>query len=253
VSPGVLVFGAHPDDAELAFGGIVARLTSSGVPVTLVDLTAGERASRGEPEVRGREAAEAARRLGAERLCLGLPDQGLRGEDLDQRRALVEVVRRIRPRAVLAPHPVEGHPDHQAASRLAELAVEEARFRRSSAAGERHVVEQLFFAWPAAGADQGGGAGGGGELGGGLIVDISGFLPAKLEALRAHGSQFDAGDGPETRLATGGFLEIVEARARVAGAAIGVRYGEGLIWRGALSLSRWLAGWAGGAETGSGK
>jgi bacillithiol biosynthesis deacetylase BshB1 len=253
MSASVLAIGAHPDDAELSYGATIARLTALGERVTIVDLTAGERASRGDRETREREAAEAARLLGAGRVCAGLPDQGLVGEDLEQRRTLVEIIREHRPRIILAPHPAEGHPDHRAASQLVELAAEEARFWRSAAAGERHVVDQLFFAWPAAGADQSGGAGGGGEMGGGVIVDVGGFLPHKLDALRAHGSQFAAGEGPETRLASSGFLDLVEARARVAGAAIGVKYGEGFLWRGALALTPWLAVWIGSGqrETGS--
>jgi bacillithiol biosynthesis deacetylase BshB1 len=240
-----MAFGAHPDDVELSFGATIARLTDAGARVTIADLTAGERGSRGEAATREREAAEAARTLGAERICLGLPDLGLSGEDPDQRRTIVGAIRQHRPEIVLAPHPNEGHPDHRAAARLIELAAEEARFWRSEAPGERHVIDQLLFAWPAAGADQSGGAGGGGELGGGLVVDVTATFERKRGALLCYGSQFSSEEGPETRLAGGEFLEVVEARARIAGAAIGVRYGEGFGWRGALALVPALAAWIG--------
>jgi N-acetylglucosamine malate deacetylase 1 len=248
VTADVLAFGAHPDDAELSFGATLARLAGAGARVVIADLTGGERGTRGDPARRAAEAAAAARELGvAERVCLALPDLGLRADDPAQVRAAVELVRRCRPALVLAPHPEEGHPDHRAGAALVERACLEARFTRADADGERHVVEQLLFAWPAAGAEQGGGAGGGGRLGGGLVVDVSATWAAKRAALLCYASQFGAGPGPETRLSRDGFLELVEARARVAGAAVEARYGEGFTWRGALRLGGAVAAWLGAA------
>ena len=234
----VLAFGAHPDDIELAYGGTLARLSEEGRSIALVDLTAGERGSRGDVETRLQEAAAARERIGAAtRECLSLPDLGLRSDEATHRRRVIEAIRRLRPRLVLAPHPEEGHPDHREASRMIELACEESRFWRVEAEGERHIVEQLLFSWPAAGATQSGGAGGGGSFGGGFVVDVTSTFEKKREALLSYRSQFEANPGPETRLAAGEFLELVEARARVAGAAVGVRFGEGFVWRGALSLA----------------
>lgn len=241
----VLAFGAHPDDAELAYGATLARLALAGVSVRIVDLTAGERGSRGDRATRAREARESARVLGVERECLELPDLGITSDDPRQVRALVEAIRRMRPRLVLAPHPEEGHPDHRLGAGLIERACLEARLAGAEGAGERHVVEQLLFAWPAAGAAQGGGAGGGGGLGGGLVVDVTATFEQKRAALSCYGSQFDPGPGPATRLSSPDFLELVEARARVAGAAIEARYGEGFTWRGTLRLSSHFASWLG--------
>jgi bacillithiol biosynthesis deacetylase BshB1 len=251
VTTHVVAFGAHPDDAELAYGATLARLAAAGARVVIVDLTAGERGSRGDPERRAREAAAAARELGAAgRECLGLPDLALRPDEPAHTRAIAEALRRLRPAVVLAPHPEEGHPDHRIGSGLIERACLEARLWRADAAGQRHVVEQLLFAWPAAGAEQGGGAGGGGRLGGGLVVDVGPTFAAKRAALACYESQFGAGPGPETRLARAGFLELVEARARVAGAAIEAAFGEGLTWRGALRADGALAAWLGAAAGG---
>lgn len=248
----LLVVSAHPDDAELSFGGLVAAAVERGLAVVLADATRGERATRGDAATRAAEAAEAARRLGVKaRLQIGLPDLGLAAHDLGQRRAVVELVRAQRPQLVLGPHPEEGHPDHQALSRLLRDAVEEARIGGSPAAGERHAVRQLLFAWPAAGADQSGGAGGGGALGGGAVVDVSHTFARKLEAIAAYASQF-ATPGAATRLSGGSFLELVEARARLAGAAVGVRYGEGVCWRGAVSTDA-LALLATGAASAAGR
>jgi LmbE family N-acetylglucosaminyl deacetylase len=42
----VMVVLAHPDDAEVAAGGTIARLTKSGVRVRVVKMTSGNRGSR---------------------------------------------------------------------------------------------------------------------------------------------------------------------------------------------------------------
>jgi len=249
---GVLAVGAHPDDAELSFGATLARLATSGVRVTILDLTAGERASRGDAATRAREAAESARVLGVTRENAGLPDLGLRKGSHEQIRAVVEALRRHRPALVLAPHPEEGHPDHAHASSLVERACYEARLAKADGVGAPHVVDQLLFAWPGAGAAQAAGAGGGGALGGGFVVDVSESFAAKRAALACYRSQFEGGGGaPETRLSAPGFLDLVEARARVCGAVIESRYGEGFTYRGALRLTPALAAWLGGEAVGS--
>jgi LmbE family N-acetylglucosaminyl deacetylase len=75
----VLAVAAHPDDAELGCGATLARLAAAGKLVGVLDLTAGEGATRGSVEARRAEAAAAARALGvAWRTCLGLPDGGSR-------------------------------------------------------------------------------------------------------------------------------------------------------------------------------
>src|SRR6267142_4522034 len=94
-----LFFGAHPDDVELTSGGLAALLASHGHRVGIVDLTAGERGSRGTPAERAREAEEAGRALGvAGRECLGLPDLGLDRSNREQLVAMVACLRRHRPR-----------------------------------------------------------------------------------------------------------------------------------------------------------
>ena len=62
----VLVIGPHPDDVEIGCGGLVALLAAQGHSVAIADLTRGELATRGTPELRAEEAASAARILGAE-------------------------------------------------------------------------------------------------------------------------------------------------------------------------------------------
>jgi LmbE family N-acetylglucosaminyl deacetylase len=60
-----------------------------------------------------------------------------------------------------------------------------------------------------------------------LIVDITGTFDRRRAAIDAHASQFRRGaDAKATPLNAPDFLEAVDARARVAGQRIGVRYGE---------------------------
>ena len=111
-------FFAHPDDAELVVGGTLAREAARGRRVAIVDLTRGESGSRGTPEGRAAEAAEAARVLGvAHRESLGLPDSRLVAVP-EQRDLVVGALRRLRPQVVVTQHWEQRHPDHAATSRL---------------------------------------------------------------------------------------------------------------------------------------
>ena len=48
----ILVLAAHPDDAELACGGTLAKHVTLGHQVGIVDLTLGELGTRGTPQIR---------------------------------------------------------------------------------------------------------------------------------------------------------------------------------------------------------
>ena len=57
----ILVFAAHPDDAELGCGGTIASHTSRGFKVGIVDFTKGEMGTRGTPETRIKESGKSAK------------------------------------------------------------------------------------------------------------------------------------------------------------------------------------------------
>jgi bacillithiol biosynthesis deacetylase BshB1 len=225
-----LFFGAHPDDVELTSGGLAALLAAHGHAVGIVDLSAGEAGTRGTPEGRAREAQAAARELGvAGRVCLGLPDTGIDSRDRAQVTAVVECLRAHRPRLVVAPDRHDPHPDHVEASRLVARATLLAGLERFPAAGGRHRPGRLVFAVYRALAPPPH-----------LVVDISPVWERRVRALAAHASQLAVPGGPtpgaSTYLTGPEFLAEVEARARVFGAAIGARYGEGFRVRGPLGL-----------------
>ena len=123
----VLAVMAHPDDAELLCAGTLARAAADGAAVGVCVLCGGD---KGMPagqrtdnlaEMRRGEAEAAASVLGAELFWVGSPDGEL-ADDVPRRRELVEVYRRFRPTLVLAHAPEDYHPDHRAASSLAEAA-----------------------------------------------------------------------------------------------------------------------------------
>ena len=60
----ILVFGAHPDDAELGAGGTIAKEVAKGKKVGIIDLTRGELGTRGTAEIRDKEASAAAEIFG---------------------------------------------------------------------------------------------------------------------------------------------------------------------------------------------
>lgn len=224
-----LFFGPHPDDVELTSGGLAARLVAAGRRVGIVDLTRGERGTRGTVEERAGEAAEAARRLGvATRIQLGLPDLGLDARDPRQLAAVVACLRAERPALVVAPDSGDPHPDHVEGSALVTRACYLAGLARFEAPGERFRPRRILYALHRSSREPH------------LVVDVSPAFERRMDALRAHASQLAAPSGPTpgpaTYLTHPDFLAEVEARARAWGASIGVRYGEAYRVRGPVAI-----------------
>ena len=114
----VLAIAAHPDDVELICGGTLIRAHMLGRKTGILDLAAGELASRGTPELRAKEAAKAAKVMGVSvRKNLGLPDGGI--TNTPTTRAMVAVViRQLKPSVVIT-HSLHGrHPDHPIVAQL---------------------------------------------------------------------------------------------------------------------------------------
>ncbi|HOD67789.1 MAG TPA: PIG-L family deacetylase, partial [candidate division Zixibacteria bacterium] len=146
----LLSVGAHPDDVEVGTGGVLIDAARRGYKVAVAILTEGELGTGGTAEIRRREVEEAAGILGAE--VVARFDWGdTRLEDTyEHRRALAEVLRRTRPRIVLAPYPHVGHgrrqshPDHVAAGIIAINAANLAALKKADVPGEPHLVTRIF-------------------------------------------------------------------------------------------------------------
>ena len=214
---------AHCDDADLIMGGTLALQASRGRRVAIVDMTAGESGSRGTPETRIKEGAEAARILGvAHRECLGLPDSALevRAEHKDP---VVEAIRRLRPRVVILQHWQQRHPDHSAAGRI----VYEASFLAGLKnyrpdLGDPHRPFNLVYSL--ATTEQP-------DSIPSFVVDITSVWDVKMKAIAAFASQFTKEPGEKVPLALDRFHKNIELAARRHGQRIRVEYGEGFVIR----------------------
>ncbi len=122
----LLAVVAHPDDAELLCAGTLGRARADGGSIAVCVLCKGDRGQPRESvneieEVRKREMTAAAELIGAELFCIGIEDGELADEPA-ARRKLLTVYRRYRPTLVLGHAACDYHPDHRAASALAEAA-----------------------------------------------------------------------------------------------------------------------------------
>jgi len=219
----ILVFAAHPDDAEIGMGGAILKHVRRGWRVGICDLTEAEMSSNGTVEIRREEAAKASEALGIRyRSNLRLPDRGLNLVP-EQINALVREIRRLRPRIVAAPYWKDRHPDHVMCSRLVQEAVFSAKLRHYMPDLPAWTVGDVFYYFindldePD------------------VLVDISAEHEGKMRALKCYRSQFEP-DGPDrvdTPL-TMGYLERVEARDRLLGQRRLVAYAEGFVSQGPL-------------------
>ncbi len=132
----ILAVGAHPDDVEIAAGGTLVKMRKLGHSMLLCDATDGEPTPRGDRETRLAEAAEAAKRLGARRVTLDMPNRYLQ-DTLENRHKLALVIRAERPDILLAPYPGGDHPDHTAAARIAEAARFYAKLAKTDMHGQQ--------------------------------------------------------------------------------------------------------------------
>lgn len=223
----ILVLAPHPDDAELGCGGTIARHTAQGLKVGIIDFTQGELSTRGTPEIRQKEAAEAAKVLGVTvRENLGLAD----GFFVNDRVTRIELIRKIRtycPTIILASAVEDRHPDHGRAAALAQdvfflsglekiktadhQGMEQAPWRPSVM---YHYIQSQYLTPH-------------------FIVDISEQWEQKEKAIRSYKSQFfdPQSKEPETYISRQGFLDMVKARAVDFGLSIGAGFGEGFTIR----------------------
>jgi bacillithiol biosynthesis deacetylase BshB1 len=215
----IVFFGAHPDDVEWGVGG-TALLLRGKCTFAIVDLTDGEMGSRGTVEERKLEAAEAAEFLGAaQRESLHLPDCGL-VDTPDNRRRVASVVRRLRPRVVIAPYWQDRHPDHAAAGQMVRNSQLYCTLKKSDDPNPPHKPEAFLF-YPLHHYQQQPT----------FVVDTTSVFTNKLELLRIHRSQFSktAAEFGVLALGVSDYLFGLESRDRFLGSLIGVHFGEALI------------------------
>jgi len=218
-----LIIAPHPDDAELGAGGTILLLKAQGAAVGVLDLTDGEPTPHGSPEIRRSETAAASAILGLNwRGNLGLTNRALVA-DLEARSRLAGMLRRLRPRYLLAPYWEDAHPDHVAASSLVDAARFWAKLTKTDLPAEAHYPQRIFYYFsvhlrlhprPS------------------FVLDVSSFLEAKMQAVACYRSQFIEGRSstPPT------ILDDLRDRARYWGWSIGTHYGEPFLCREEIGL-----------------
>ena len=214
----VLAVMAHPDDAELLCGGALIRSADLGEATGVLDLTRGEAGSKGTPETRAEEAAQAATAMGLTvRMNAGLRDSGLQNDE-PSRKVVAGLLRELRPRVVVTHWTVGRHPDHRVAAELVHDACFLAGLRRYDVPGEPFrpfkLVHALSFREDAPPPT--------------FVVDITDQMERKLEALACYPSQF-AGTRGMGEVYPGGersLEEQVRAHAAHYGSLVRAGYGE---------------------------
>lgn len=220
----ILAIAVHPDDLELGAGGTLAKHAKMGQAVGVIDLTKGELGTRGTPELRLQEAADAAAIMGlAVRENLGMRDGFLVNDEVHQLE-LIKYIRKYQPDIVIANALEDRHPDHGKSGKLIADACFLAGLRKIATTLDGvdqkawrpkrvyHMIQDRFIE-PT------------------FIVDVTDTHQIKMEAIKAYKSQFHNPDSDEplTYIAQGGFLDAIEARSLLLGKRIGVKYGEGFI------------------------
>ena len=213
----VLAIGAHPDDVELTMGGLLLRLRDAGKSVAILDLTRGEAATRGTPDIRAKEAAASAKLLGAAKRVTADFGDGRLECSLDLRRAIVGFIREFRPSLVVAPYFDDLHPDHAAAG----AAVRSVRYvcgmpNWHPGPHPAHRPRTFLYSMHHT------------EFTPSLVVDVSAAWERKMALAKCYPSQFHdpASKEPPTNISSADFFPRWEARHRWFGERIGVAFGE---------------------------
>lgn len=218
-----LVIAPHPDDAELGMGGTILKMLAQGMRVGVLDLTSGEPTPHGSEVRRRQETAAATQILGLSwRGNAGLANRSLTAS-LDARAVVAGWIRRLRPRWLFAPYWEDAHPDHVAATDLAEAARFWAKLSKTELPGQPHHPERIYYYYcihlrqaiqPS------------------FVVDISQQWDDKLAAILAYQSQFVEGRSTEPPTLVDRFRDDAAYWGRL----INRRYGEPFATREPLAL-----------------
>lgn len=223
VSPcDILAIGIHPDDVELSCSGTILIHQQQGYSCGILDLTLGELGTRGNASVRTAEAMKSAKVLGVKfRHQLNLGD-GVFENNHETRLKIIEIVRAVRPKIVLANAISDRHPDHGRAAQLISDACYysglnkiESIFDGQKQACWRpdlvlHYIQDNFIHPD-------------------IVVDVTSVADKKREAIMCFSSQFYNPESkePETPISSPEFLESLFSKMSVFGRSIGVKYAEG--------------------------
>ena len=218
----VLVFAAHPDDAELNAGGTIAALVTQGKKVGIIDLTKGEMGTRGDEETRQNEVDKSSKILGiAYRDNLDLGDSVI-DNSRDNQIKLIEQIRLTQPEICIVGASYDRHPDHGKAAQLSidsifysglqKLVTQHNRVNQSPwrpSSIFQYMQDRPFEP--------------------DFISDITDYWVKKRDAILAFDTQFNVSDNSEeteTYISSSTYFVQIESRARYFGHLAGFQMGE---------------------------
>ncbi|MGA1776963.1 MAG: bacillithiol biosynthesis deacetylase BshB1 [Flavobacteriaceae bacterium] len=229
----ILAFGAHPDDVELGCAGTIALSVSQGKSVAIIDLTEGELGTRGSADLRKQEAEKAAAILQVTRRENLAFKDGFFVNDSTHQLKVIQKIREYKPEIVLCNAVRDRHIDHGKGNQLVndscflsglvKIETLDAKGLPQQAWRPKLVLE--YIQWD--------------DISPNIVLDITGFLEHKMEAVKAYTSQFFDPNSKEmdTPISNKNFLESVEYRAKNFGRLIGTKAGEGFTSRQLLSVA----------------
>ncbi|MBI2416597.1 MAG: bacillithiol biosynthesis deacetylase BshB1 [Ignavibacteriales bacterium] len=217
----VLVFCAHPDDAELSMGGTIAKFAQNDMKVGIVDFTRGELGTRGNADIRQREAFQAAIILKvATRENLHVPDGDIQINKENLMKVII-AIRRYKPKIIFAPYQNDRHPDHIHVSKLVKRAffysgLPKIKTFDKDSAQDSFRPKKLYYYMQSHMFEPS------------FIVDISDTYETKMNSIRAFSTQFHdpSSKEPDTFISQPGFINFIESRSQIYGFKIGKKYGE---------------------------
>lgn len=219
----VLIFAAHPDDAELAMGGTIAKLTNNNLSVGVIDFTRGELGTRGTIKTRKEEANNASKILGIKvRENLQFPDGEIFVNDKFTLK-VISTIRKYKPNIIFAPYFNDRHPDHIETSKIVKRAMfnsglPKVKTKLRGKFQQAFRPNKLFYYMQTY------------EFNPSFVVDISDTFGTKMESVLAYKTQFHVKgvelNDPSTFISNPEFIKYLEARAKSFGFKIGKKYGE---------------------------
>ncbi len=226
----VLVFGPHPDDAEIGCGGLLLKLKDLGHRTGIVDMTRGDM-GWGTPEERDRESDAAAKILKLDiRVNLDLGDNRI--EDTFENRCIVAgVIRKYRPEILFSPYyelPIGrglGHNDHWKTGILVSQAFNLAHLAKAPVDGEPFQAKAVYYYFIPPGMRPT------------FTVDVSKYFEDWMKALSVHRTQFHNPEKPKPTTPLPELGEYIGNLSQSHGWAIGARYAQSFLATSPLRIS----------------
>jgi len=218
----ILAFAAHPDDVELSASGTLMRYVAEGKKIGIIDLTEGELGTRGTVETRYEEATDSAKIMGlSARHNLRMAD-GFFEDNADNKRLIIEQIRKYQPEIVLANSISDRHPDHGRAGKMVADACFLSGLRKieTDLEGEEQLPHrprlvahyiQDFYLEPS------------------FVIDVTDYVDRKIEVIKAFKTQFYDPNSPEPSTPISGeeFFDFIKGRMLNMGRPAGMKYAEG--------------------------